>query len=239
LAKTQARTGDERGMTLVELMIAFLLTTILCVTAMSATSALVRDATNANTRIRLNSEAQLVMDGISRQVRAATYAANGYPSLEPVAYASANEITFYASLLPNSLGSGPVKFDVTATGSDLVETTWQPDTGSGGSGWTYTTPGVAQTLATDVDPSHVLFTYYGCPPLEQQCVQVDPLTDPGANLPVPMTQQDADSAGGTGMIHAVVIDLWLDPNGAGNGPFVEVTTTVHLINVDFSNPLTS
>ena len=41
------------------------------------------------------------------------------------------------------------------------------------------------------------------------------------------------------MIHAVVIDLWLDPNGAGNGPYVEVTTTVHLINVDFSNPLTS
>ena len=88
-------------MTLVELMIAFLLTTILCVTAMSVTTNLVSDVTSANTRIRLNSEAQLVMDSISRQIRAATYAANGFPSLEPVAYASANEITFYASLLPN------------------------------------------------------------------------------------------------------------------------------------------
>jgi type II secretory pathway pseudopilin PulG len=228
-------------MTLVELMIAFLLTTILCVTAMSVTSNLVGDVTSANTRIGLNSEAQLVMDGISRQIRAATYAANGYPSLEPVAYASANEITFYASLLPNSLGSGPVKFDIKASGRDLVETTWQPDAGSGGSGWTYTTPGVAQTLATDVDESHVLFTYYGCPPLEQECPQVDLLTDPGDSLTgqLPMTQENGLAANGTGMIHAVMIDLWLDPSGAGNRPYVEVTTTVHLINVDFTNPLTS
>ncbi len=228
-------------MTLVELMIAFLLTTILCVTAMSVTTNLVSDVTGANTRIRLNSEAQLVMDSISWQIRAATYADNGYPSLEPVAYASGNEITFYASLLPNELGTGPVKFDIKASGSDLVETTWQPDSGSGGSGWTYNAPGVVQTLATDVDESHVLFTYYGCPPQEQQCPQVDPLTDPGDNLTaqLPMSQQNGDAAGGTGMIHAVVIDLWLDPNGAGNGPYVEVTTTVHLINVDFSNPLTS
>jgi Tfp pilus assembly protein PilW len=227
----KASTADERGMTLVELMIAFLLTTILCVTAMSATSALVGDATNANTRIRLNSEAQLVMDGISRQIRAATYAANGYPSLEPVAYASAKEITFYASLLPNSLGSGPVKFDIKASGPDLVETTWQPDAGSGGSGWTYTSPGVAQTLATDVDESHVLFSYYA--------QGVDPITDPAGNLAVPMSQSLGDATGGTGVIDAVVIDLWMDPNGAGHSPYVEVTTTVHLINVDFTNPLPS
>ncbi len=231
LEKTEARTGDERGMTLVELMIAFLLTTILCVTAMSVTTNLVGDVTSANTRIRLNSEAQLVMDSISRQIRAATYAANGFPSLEPVAYASANEITFYASLLPNSLGSGPVKFDIKASGRDLIETTWQPDTGSGGSGWTYTTPGVAQTLATDVDESHVLFTYYA--------QGVDPVTDSAGNLAVPMSQSLGDATGGTGVIDAVVIDLWLDPNGAGNGPYVEVTTTVHLINVDFTNPLPS
>jgi hypothetical protein len=87
---------------------------------MSATAHLVGGATNADSRTRLNSEAQLVMDGISRQIRAATYAANGFPSLEPVAFASADEITFYASLLPNSLNDGPVKFDVTLSGSDLV-----------------------------------------------------------------------------------------------------------------------
>ena len=55
-----------------------------------------------------------------------------------MAYASGNEITFYASLLPNELGTGPVKFDIKASGSDLVETTWQPDSGSGGSGSTCT-----------------------------------------------------------------------------------------------------
>ncbi len=84
------------------------------------------------------------MDTITRQIRAATYAANGFPSLEPVAYASAGEITFYANLLPNVLAAGPVKYDIKLTGADLVETTWQPDTGSGGLGWTYTgTPVVA------------------------------------------------------------------------------------------------
>lgn len=220
-------------MTLVELMIAFLLTTILCITAMSATAHLVADSTSARTRIHLNSEAQLVMDGITRQIRAATYADNGFPSLEPVAYASASEITFYANLLPNALGSGPVKFDITLSGSQLVETRWQPDAGSGGAGWTYSGSGTAETLATDVDPSHVLFSYYP--------QGVDPLTDPGGNLPVipPMTQTLGKAAGGTGLIDSVVIDLWMDPNGAGKAPVVEDTTTVHLINVDFTNPLPS
>jgi len=73
---------------------------------MSATSALVGNASSANTRTRLNSESQLVMDTITRQIRAATYAANGFPSLEPVAYASATELTFYANLLPNALAAG-------------------------------------------------------------------------------------------------------------------------------------
>jgi hypothetical protein len=219
-------------MTLVELMIAFLLTTILCITAMSATAHLVGDSTNADTRIRLNSEAQLVMDGISRQIRAATYAANGYPSLEPVAYASPNEITFYANLLPNALGAGPVKYDITLAGSHLVETTWQPDSGSGGSGWTYTGTPMVQTLATDIDSSHVLFSYYAQP--------VPPLTAPGLlSATPPMTQTLGKAPGGTGLIDSVVIDLWTDPNGAGNAPVVEDTTTVHLINVDFTNPLPS
>ena len=220
-------------MTLVELTIAFLLTSILCIAAMSATSELVKDSTSANTRIRLNSEAQLVMDAITRQIRAATYAANGYPSAEPVAYASAKEMTFYASLLPNELNHGPVKFDLTLTGSHLVETTWQPNPGTAGSGWTYPAAGISQTLATDVDSSgsHVLFSYYA--------KGVDPLTNPGGYLGTPMVQSLAQAPGGTGLIDAVVIDLWVDPNGAGKSPSVEETTTVHLINADFTNPLPS
>ena len=55
----------------------------------------------------------------------------------------------------------------------------------------------------------------------------------------PMTQALVKAPGGTGLIDAVVIDLWLDPNGTGQAPIVEVTTTVHLINVDFTNPLPS
>ena len=76
-------------MTLLELMIAFLLTTILCITAMSATAHLVGDTTSANERINLNSEEQLVMDTITRQIRAATYACGlaspycGVPPLPP------------------------------------------------------------------------------------------------------------------------------------------------------------
>ena len=227
----QDRAADERGMTLVELIIAFLLTGILCIATMSATSALVSNASSANTRTRLNSESQLVMDTITRQIRAATYAANGFPSLEPVAYASAGEITFYANLLPNTLAAGPVKYDIKLTGADLVETTWQPDTGSGGLGWTYTGTPVVQTLATDVDPSHVLFSYYP--------QGVDPITTPGGKLAVPMTQTLGDAAGGTGLIDSVEIDLWTDPNGVGQTPVIENTTTVHLINVDFTNPLPS
>jgi hypothetical protein len=77
----------------------------------------------------------------------------------------------------------------------------------------------------------VLFSYYA--------QNVDPLTDPGGNMAVPMNQSAGKTAGGTGLIDSVVIDLWLDPNGTGKAPVVEVTTTVHLINVDFTYPLPS
>jgi hypothetical protein len=54
-----------------------------------------------------------------------------------------------------------------------------------------------------------------------------------------MTQTLGKGAGGTGLIDSVEIDLWTDPNGLGQTPVIENTTTVHLINVDFTNPLTS
>jgi type II secretory pathway pseudopilin PulG len=234
------RESDERGMTLIELMVSFLLTTILCVTLMSAMTHLVQDTTSADTRININAEEQLAMDTITRQIRAATPAC-GLPSpycglpplppLEPVNYAGPDEITFYASLYPNEIGDGPVKYDITLTGSTLVETTWQADTGpaSEGSGWTYTGASGTQTLATDVDSSHgPLFSYYP--------EGVDPVTTPTGNLsdsPV-MTQAGSCTTNQcTNPIDSVRIDLWMDPGGDSTTPVVEDTTTVNLINVDY------
>ena len=73
---------DERGMTLVELMIAFLLTDDPVRNGDVSYRPPGGDTTSADTRIRLNSEAQLVMDAITRQVRAATYAAMATPPLD-------------------------------------------------------------------------------------------------------------------------------------------------------------
>ena len=137
-------------------------------------------------------------------------------------------------MFPNALDYGPIKYDIKLTGTKLVETTWQPDTNSGGGGWTYTcnnTPpcsGASVTLATDVDPSHVLFTYYA--------LGVNTVSDPTGNLSAsPAMTQAVTGAGGTDQIDSVKIDLWLDPNGAGGSTAVEDTTTVHLINVDYAN----
>ena len=228
-------------MTLLELMIAFLLTTILCITAMSATAHLVGDTTSANERINLNSEEQLVMDTITRQIRAATYAcglASPYcgvpplPPLAPVNYAGPDEITFYASLFPNEFGDGPVKYDIKLTGSTLVETTWQADVGaqSEGDGWTYTGASTTQTLATDVDSSRgPLFAYYAA--------GVDPVTRPASTLAATpaMTQAGNCSTNQcTSVIDSARIDLWMDPGGDRTTPVVEDSTTVNLINVDFT-----
>jgi Tfp pilus assembly protein PilW len=227
----------ETGTTLVELMIAFMLLSVLCVAIVSVSGQMVADSTNADQRTVVYSDAQVVMDTITRQIQAATAACGAVTgsttcntTLEPIAYAGPKEITFYSSLTSDESGTGPTKFDITLSGGNLVETTWPADAGSGGVGWTYPAAGGAQTLAADVDGSHgSLFAYYTS--------SENAVTTPGTSLTdsPALVQSGGTSSTGTGNIEAVRIDLWTDPAGSGAGPSVEVTTVVHLLNYDYTN----
>lgn len=227
----------ETGTTLVELMIAFMLLSVLSVAIVSVSGQMVADSTNADQRTVIYSDAQVIMDTITREIQAATYACGAVTGstscstpLEPIAYAGPKEITFYSSLSSDKSSTGPTKFDITLTGSNLVETTWTADAGSGGAGWTYPAAGSAQTLATDVDSSHGnLFNYYSS--------SENAVTTPGTSLSdsPALVQSGGTTSTGTGNIEAVRIDLWTDPNGGGAGPSAEVTTVVHLLNYDYTN----
>lgn len=211
---------DERGMTLVELMVAFLLLGILCMTVMSASSHLVGDTANADTRTNMNSDAQLVLDAISRPLAAATAIVSDGSA---ITYAAPDEVTFYSSLSPNDSDVGPEKLDIALDGSDLVETTWTAVDGGGGV-WTYPGAGTVQTLSSNVDSSQgPLFSYY--------THKQDAVTYSATSLPETPTVDGSD----IGTIEAVRIDLWVDPGGSSTNPVVEDTTVVHLLNVDYTN----
>lgn len=208
---------DDSGMTLVELMVAFLLLSILCMTVMSASSHLVGDTVNADTRTKMNANAQLVMDTITRQLTAATAA--GSPS-QVVTYATPDEVTFYSSLSPNDSDVGPDKFDISLSGANLTETTWTA-VDSGGGVWTFPGSGTTETLSSNVDSSQgPLFSYYTS--------QQNAVTESATSVPANPTVNSSD----IGMIEAVRVDLWVGPSGSANNAVVEETTVVHLINVD-------
>jgi type II secretory pathway pseudopilin PulG len=212
---------DEDGMTLVELVIAFLLMGILFTAAISATVNLVNDSIGANTRVQLTSEEQVTLDVMTREIGAATY--GGSPSIA-VSYASPTELEFYAALNPSESGVGPEQIELALIGSSLVQTTWLAAAAGGGS-FTYSNPGTL-TLATDVDSSHgALFSYYAS----------------GAGNPLATLLTDSPTAltvalGTTANISTVHINLWMDPGGAGGNLAVDDNATVNLLNVAYTNP---
>jgi Tfp pilus assembly protein PilW len=216
----RAQKRDEKGMTLVELVIAFLLMGILFTAVISATVNLVSDSINANTRVQLSSEEQVTLDMMTRQIGAATY--GGTPSAA-IEYASPTELEFYAALNPSESGVGPEQIELTLTGSSLVQTTWLATAVAGGA-FTYSVSGT-QTLATDVDSGHgALFSYYASN-------AGNPLGTLLTDSPTALTQ----AAGTTGNISSVHINLWMDPHGNGGNVAVDDNTTVNLLNVVYTN----
>lgn len=216
---------DDRGASLIELMVSLLLLGIVLAIAVGTLTQLLRANQNANQRLQDTSDAQVVMDSITRLIRTAT------PSMAPAApiqYAGPNELTFYATTSAYTATSGPILIDLTLSGTTLTETQWPAVPGSGGVGWTFAaTPSHVQTLATDIDPGHgPLFTYYP--------VAVDPTITPSSTVSVPLSQQPN---GATTAIDSVEVNLWIDPHGLGAGPAANDMAVVHLANVDYAEGL--
>jgi prepilin-type N-terminal cleavage/methylation domain-containing protein len=89
------RARDERGMTLVELMMASALLSLVLAASSAALVSYQRTAASSDIRLENLTEAQAIMDIVSRDIRTATRPAAGE---SPFLVASANEVRFYANL---------------------------------------------------------------------------------------------------------------------------------------------
>jgi type II secretory pathway pseudopilin PulG len=227
---------DERGMTLMELMIAFLLLTVLMTSVISATTNLVGDSVNSDQRVGVASQEQVTLDTITRQIE--TGVAEGTPA-SAIAFASGTEVEFYANLNDVMTDIGPEEIELELSNSTaqcpvgptscLLEATMPAASGAGGA-WTYTgTWSPLAVVATDVNSTHgAIFSYYP--------VGVDPITGTAVAIPNGGLSQTvvADQAA-LENIDSVHINLWMSPSGGAAGPAIEDTTTVHMLNVDYAN----
>ena len=87
--------ADERGLTLVELMMASALLSLVLAASAAALASYQRTAASSDVRLENLTEAQAIMDVVGRDIRTATRPAAGE---SPFLFAGANEVRFYANL---------------------------------------------------------------------------------------------------------------------------------------------
>jgi prepilin-type N-terminal cleavage/methylation domain-containing protein len=87
--------ADERGLTLVELMMASAILSLVLAASAAALASYQRTAAGSDVRLENLTEAQAIMDVVSRDIRTATRPGAGQ---SPFLYAGANEVQFYANL---------------------------------------------------------------------------------------------------------------------------------------------
>ena len=146
---------DERGITLIELLMAMGLLSLVLAAAAGALASYQRTAASSDIRLENLAEAQTIMDVVSRDIRTATRPAQ-QPSESPFLLAAPNEVKFYANL---ELATGPkqVRLYVNTTTGQVIEEAVEP---AGASPYTYTgTPKVRIVGRHFANGTEPLLTY--------------------------------------------------------------------------------
>lgn len=125
------RRGGEHGHTLVEMMVATALLSLVVGAAFSAVIVMQNAAVKTGDRFTAQSEGQTIADRITKDLRTAVA-----PSSTTAAFASAaaNDVVFYASLADLNTGHGPTRIHAYTSlvpGTSVYvfhEDTMQPDT---------------------------------------------------------------------------------------------------------------
>jgi prepilin-type N-terminal cleavage/methylation domain-containing protein len=208
--------AEERGLTLVELLMAMGLLSLVLAAAAGALASYQRTAASSDIRLQNLAEAQTIMDVVSRDIRTATRPAQ-QPNASPFLLAAANEVRFYANL---ELATGPklVRLYVNTSTGQVIEEAVEP---AGASPYTYTgTPKVrivGRHFANAA--SQPLLTY---------------LDEDGTVLgPAPLTADQRLQ------IDSVRIDLSIRKSNNLSVKPTTVRTTVRLPNVDYSPLVTT
>jgi prepilin-type N-terminal cleavage/methylation domain-containing protein len=214
---------EERGMTLVELLMAMGLLSLVLAAAAAALASYQRTAASSDIRLENLAEAQTIMDVVSRDIRTATRPAQ-QPNESPFLLAAPSEVRFYANL---ELATGPkqVRLYVNAGTGQVIEEAIDP---AGASPYTYSgTPKVrivGRHFANDA--SQPLLTY-----LDEDGNTLG--QTPWTSTSAPLTDDERL------LVDSVRIDLSIrKSNNLAVDPTM-VRTTVRLPNVNYSPVVTT
>jgi prepilin-type N-terminal cleavage/methylation domain-containing protein len=220
--RARRRSASERGFTLIELMVATTLLSLVIGSAFGVVIVMQNQAVKTTDRFTAEGEAQTIADRITKDLRTAVA-----PSSTTAAFASAdtNDVVYYASLANLNNGHGPTRLHayaslVPATNVYVFhEDATLPDNTSVPGNYTYTTGTPVNRLdGKYLDTSQPIFSYYD------------------SHFPVPnkiatpiTTLADLRS------IDQVCVNLRVRVRP--NAPIVVISTCIHVRNVDY-NPNT-
>jgi Tfp pilus assembly protein PilW len=209
---------SESGHTLIELMVATSLLSLVVASAFGVVIVMQDQAVATGDRFTAQSEAQIIADRIAKDIRTAVA-----PTSTTAAFASAgaNDVVFYASLADlSNAGSGPTRLHaytslIPGTGVYVFhEDSTAPDAGGSPGNYTYSNTNVVNRLDGQyIDTTQPIFTYWRA--------------DGTQILPMPITAMpDLRSIDAVGITLRVRVHL--------RSPVVVISTRVHVRNVDYN-----
>lgn len=214
---------DERGYTLVEMMIATALLSLVTASAFGAVNVMSRQAMTTNDRFAAQAEAQTIADRITKDLRTAVAPTS---MTAPFASATANDLVFYASFSDPTLpsGTGPIRLHAYVSliaGTSVYafhEDATAPDSYNPGA-YTYSGSPVNRLDGKYLDTSQPIFSYYTA--ADQTNAMAFPISTMSA-------LRSIDAVG-------ITLRVRVHPKS----PTVVVTTRIHIRNVDYnpSGPL--
>jgi prepilin-type N-terminal cleavage/methylation domain-containing protein len=209
---------SERGFTLVEVMVATSLLSVVLASAFGVLGVMQNQAMKTSDRFSATSEAQTIADRITKDLRTAVA-----PSSTTAAFASAdqNDVVFYANLANLNTGTGPTRLHayvslVPATGVYVFHEDYtQPDASSTPGNYTYSATPTTRLDGQYIQTSQPIFSYYDA-------------TSPTPNLiPTPITTTPSLRS-----IDQVCINLRVRVHITSSS--VVINTCIHIRNVDYN-----
>jgi prepilin-type N-terminal cleavage/methylation domain-containing protein len=206
----------EGGYTLIEMMIAMSLMSLVTTAAFGVVNVMSNQAMAASDRLTAQGEAQTIADRITKDLRTAVA-----PSAPTAAFASAatNDVVFYASLSDLSTGGqGPTRLHAYTSlvpGTSIYvfhEDATKPIVVNGS--YTYTSTPISRIDGEYIDTSKPIFSYWDA-----------------AGAPIPATTPITDATTLQG-IDAVGITLRVRVHA--HSPVVVISTRIHVRNVDYN-----
>ena len=208
----------EGGHTLIELLVAMSLLSLVTASAFGAVIVMQNQAVATTSRFTAEGEGQTIADRITKDLRTAVA-----PNTTTAAFASAaaNDVVFYASLSDlSTAGAGPVRLHaytslVPSTSVYVFhEDATKPDNGGSAGSYTYSGSPVNRLDGQYIDTSQPIFSYYTA-------------ADPVHPIAFPIS-----TTAGLRSIDAVGVTLRIRVKP--RAPVVVIQTRIHVRNVDYN-----